>query len=94
MAIEYGTNENWRWKDESVEFSVNDSGREILCRVSYECIRDNFDERDNFNEPLGMRECLALTKARFDKITDLVGEKIARAQFEEDGTVLIRSSDW
>ena len=90
MVIAYGTNENWRWisRPEVVEFTVDDEDRTIVCRVSRECIEDNF------GNPSGPEECLDAAKVRFDPITDLAGALIRAGRFEPDGSILIRTLDW
>ncbi len=82
MVIAYGTNENWRWDGahEVVEFTVHDDDRPIVCRVSYECIDDNF------GNPKGPEACLDAAKERFDPITDLAGALIKAGRFEPDGS--------
>ena len=90
MVIAYGTNDNWRWNGsrEVVEFTVLDEAHPILCRVSRECIEDNF------GNPSGPEECLDATKVNFDPITDLIGHLIRGGRFEPDGSILIRTLDW
>ncbi len=90
MAIDYGTNEGWRWNGliEKVEFTVHDEAWPILCRVSYECIRDNFGNPD------GPEACLDAAKELFDPITDIVGDLISTGRFEPDGSILIRTLVW
>ena len=90
MVIAYGTSENWRWNGslKVVEFTVHDEARPIVCRVSYECIRDNFGNPD------GPEACLDAAKERFDPITDLAGAMIGAGRFEGGGSILIRTLDW
>ncbi len=90
MVVAYGTSENWFWTGgrEVVEFTVHDEGRPITCRVSRECIEDNF------GNPGDSGACLDEAKARFDAITDLIGHFIAMGRFEADGSILVRSQDW
>ena len=90
MVIAYGTNKNWWWNGvrEVVEFTVHDEGRPIVCRVSYECIRDNFGTPD------GPGACLDTAKLHSEEIEDCIGDLILRGRFEPDGSILIRTLDW
>ncbi len=90
MVIAYGTNKNWWWNGslKVVEFTVHDEGRPIVCRVSRECIEDNF------GNPSSPEECLDAAKDRFDAITDLAGALISAGRFEPGGSILIRTLDW
>ncbi len=90
MVIAYGTSKYWWWNGvrEVVEFRVHDEGWPIVCRVSRECIEDNF------GNPRSPEECLDAAKERFDPITDVAGAMIRAERFEPDGSILIRTSDW
>ena len=90
MEIEYGTNEKWRWDGEfdEVRFHVRVGGNPVLCRVSRECIEDHC------GNPSTPETCLDAAKVYFDRITDIIGDRIARGHFEVDGSVLLRSRDW
>ncbi len=90
MVMVYGANDNWRWNGarEVVELTVDDEGRRIVCRVSRECIEDNF------GNPSGPEECLDAAKVNFDPITDLISHLIRRGRYEPDGSILIRTLDW
>lgn len=87
--IDYGTNENWAYHSniECVVFTVRDDDHPITCKVSMEAITDHFGNCDE-------QEILDKAKEHYDEITDQIGFKIARLQFEEDGSVLLRSGDW
>jgi len=88
--IEYGTNENWAYHSniECVVFTVIDDDQPVTCKVSMEAIEDHYG---NCNDVGGI---LDKAKINFDEITDQIGFKIARLQFEEDGSILLRSGDW
>ena len=87
--IDFGTNENWAYHSniECVVFTVIDDDQPITCKVSMEAITDHFGNCDE-------QEILDKAKEHFDEITDQIGFKIARLQFEEDGSILLRSGDW
>lgn len=89
-SLDYLTNEHWRWNGyrETVEFSVFANFKKVDCRVSRECIEDNL------GNPQTPEACFDVAKASFDSITDKIGELIHTGRFEDDGSVLLRSSDW
>jgi Protein of unknown function (DUF1488) len=88
--IDFGTSENWVYNSsrDTVTFHVYQDGSPITCRVSMEAITDHFGFCDSDDE------VLQKAKENFDEITDQIGYKIARGQFEEGAEVVLRSQDW
>ena len=90
MTIDCGSAENWRSNFDrmTVDFKVLDDGKPITCRVTRECINDNF------GDPQTDDDRLDAAKARFDQITDIAMMLIRAGRFEEDGSIIIRGRDW
>ena len=86
--IEFGTNENWRYQSDWVEFTVKNETQTIRCKVSREAIEDHYGDCDTDEERLNK------AKEHFDEITDEIGHIILAGRFEDDGTILLRSKDW
>ena len=90
MALNYGRADYWRWNSyrQTVEFTVYRDDKPIRCKISRECIEDNLDN------PQTHEALLEAAKAHFDQITDIAGMLITSERFEDDKSILIRSSDW
>ena len=88
--LDYGTDDGLRWLSgpDVVEFIVLDDGQPITCRVSQKCLEHNCD---SLSTAAGL---LDAAKDNFDHITKMVGGLIGLGRFEEDGTILLQSSDW
>ena len=88
--IEFCSAENmyWDFTHEETRLRVLKDGNSILCRTSREAIEDHYDS------PPSAEACLDAAKQYFEEITDEFGRLIAVGRFEEDGSVLLRSSDW
>lgn len=56
--------------------------------MSREAIDDHYGDSEDDHE------ALEKSKVQFDEITDLVGDKIGRRLYEEDGTILLRTDNW
>ncbi len=88
--INYGTNESWLLHAPTGElrFQVSEDDKQILCRVTRECIADHC------GNPIGEDACFTAAKEHFEAITDQVDRYIAHGRFESDGSVLLRTADW
>ncbi len=88
--IEFYSAENMGWDSthEETRLKVLKDGNSILCRISREAIEDHYDS------PQSAEACLDAAKQHFEEITDGFGRLIAAGRFEEDSSVLLRSSDW
>ena len=63
--IEYGTNKSWMWHVATGElrFQVSQDDKQILCRVTHECIADHC------GNPIGEDACFKAAKEQFETIT-------------------------
>ena len=88
--IEFYSAENMYWDltHEETRLRVLKDGNSILCRISRETIEEHYDS------PQSAEACLDAAKRHFEEITDEFGHLIAAGRFEEDSSVLLRSSDW
>ncbi len=88
-AIDYGSAKNMKWLSEydEVRFTVFYANSPVTCRVTGEYLSDHC------GNPRTAEECLEAARDHFDAITDLCGDKITKGTYEEDGTILVRSSD-
>ena len=73
---------------ESVVFTILNDGSPVQCRVSRECIQDNM------GNPGAGEECLDAARKHVDKIENIIGVLVAAHRFEDDGSIVVRSSDW
>jgi Protein of unknown function (DUF1488) len=89
--IEYDSVDLWRYDVDrhEVRFNAFVGEKNILCRVSRECIEDSLGNPNAEADII-----LSVAKNEFDKITDRIGELISSAMFESDGSVLLRAADW
>lgn len=53
-----------------------------------EAIEDHYDNCETEDAILDK------AKEHFDDITDIIGDKVGKKLFEEDGSILLRSGDW
>ena len=85
-----GTNAYWMWHvpTEELRFQVSQADKQILRRVTRECIADHC------GNPSGEDACFTAAKEHFEAITDQVVRCIAVGHVEFDGSVLLRSADW
>ena len=90
LMIHYGTNENWAYnsRTETVVFTVEEDGQRYPCAVSREAIEDHYGNCANDDEILGK------AKEHFEDIIDEIGDKCGKRLFEEDGSILLRTTDW
>ncbi len=88
--IKFGTNESWMWHVPTGElrFQVSQDDKQILCRVTRECITDHC------GNPIGEDACFTAAKEHFEVITDQTARCIAVGHVEPDGSILLRSADW
>jgi hypothetical protein len=88
--INWGNASQMQWSSKYLEarWWIDDNGRDVLCRVSYEAIKDNC------NNPESKEACFKAAREHFDHIVDRVERKMTYSNYEEDGSVLLRSSDW
>ncbi len=88
--IEFYSAENMYWDltHEETRLRVLKDGNSILCRISRETIEEHYDS------PQSAEACLDAAKRHFEEITDEFSRLIAAGRFEEDSSVLLRSSDW
>jgi Protein of unknown function (DUF1488) len=89
--VEYDSVDSWRYDIDSqeVRFDAFIGEKNILCRVSRECIEDTLANPD---AEAGL--ILSTAKHEFDKITDRIEVLISSGKFEIDGSVLLRAADW
>lgn len=86
MAIEYGDNTQMLFHSGtmSVHHQIVVDATPVTCRVSTEYLQDILGMRDG--------DALDFAKEHFDQLTDAWGDMASRGIFEEDGTILLRSS--
>ena len=85
MKIAFPQIETWDHLTDCVAFSADLDDSRIACRISLEALQDNFG-----CVQLRPVECFKVNRARIEaKVETLV----RRAQYESDGSILIRSRD-
>ncbi len=88
--IEFEDCAGWKWEGglEVIEFTADQDGHTIVCRVSRKCLEDHC------GGPKTAGECLDAAKKHSVAIEVKVQSLIQRARFEPDGSILLRSADW
>jgi hypothetical protein len=87
MKIVFPHVETWDGSNDQATFPANVDGERMLCRISWEALTDHFggDRGGDPVEPMRANRITIETKA----------EALIRAgHFEEDGSVLLRTSDF
>ncbi len=85
MVIEYGTNETWAYHTDigAIVFTIVVHGKVTTCKVFRETIEGLYGACES------EMEVLDKAKENFDEITDRIGFKAHRKQFEEDGSIVL-----
>lgn len=85
MPVVFPNTEAWDVLTECATFPANFNGQRIHCRISLEALQDNFNSKKDV--PI---DCFRVSRSRIECKAEA---KIVRGQFEQDGTILIRSRD-
>jgi hypothetical protein len=59
-----------------------------MCRISRKAIEDRYAN------PRTPSACVQAAIKHFDDIVDRLSDLLAQGRFEDDGSVLLRSTDW
>jgi hypothetical protein len=59
-----------------------------MCRISREAIEDRY------GNPQTPSACVQAAKKHFNDIADRFSDLLGQGRFEDDGSVLLRSTDW
>jgi len=82
--------DGWRWdyRHREVRFYAWRNSGLVLCRVSREAIEDRYGDLSTPNA------CVQAAKGHFDDIADRLSDLLTQGRFEDDGSLLLRSTDW
>ena len=80
----------WRWdyKNQEVRFCAWRNSSLVICRVAREAIEDRYG-----NSPTP-DACLEAARNHVNEIVGRFGDLLAHGRFENDGSVLLRTTDW
>ena len=82
--------DSWRWdyRHQEIRFCAWQNSGLVMCRISREAIKDQY------GDPPTPTACMRVARKHFDDIAKMFNDLLARGRFEDDGSVLLRSSDW
>ncbi len=80
----------WYWdhRHQEVRFYAWRNSGLVMCRISREAIEDRY------GDPPTPNACVYAAKKHFNDISDRFSDLLAQGRFEDDGSVLLRSTDW
>jgi hypothetical protein len=82
--------DSWQWdyRHQEVRFYAWRNSGLVMCRISREAIEDRY------GNPQSPSACVQAAKKHFNDIADRFSDLLAQGRFEDDGSVLLRSTDW
>lgn len=86
-VIKFAPSDDWTWRGTEVQFFVTVGGRDILCRVTLEFIKDRLEN------VAGANAWFDAAKRHSNKIEDVIGRKLATGALQPDGSLLITNTD-
>jgi protease II len=100
--IEYGTPDNMQWVDGMILLYIRCCNERFRCHLSKEVIEDHYEVPLNQNIEEEIDDAVAdeadkyleIARQHFDELKDLLLRKIQTRQFEKDGSILLRSTDF
>ncbi|MDX1401103.1 MAG: DUF1488 family protein [Kiloniellales bacterium] len=80
----------WHWDlgQKEIHFNAWYNNSLVMCRVAREAIKDQY------GDPSTPTDCMHTAKKHCDDIAKVLDRLLAQGRFEDDGSVLLRSSDW
>ncbi len=84
------TPEKWQWDSghQEVRFCAWQNGILVMCRISREAIEDRCPH------PPTPGACVEAAREHVTDVVARLSDLLAQGRFENDGSLLLRSSDW
>jgi len=82
--------DSWRWEytHQEIQFYAWRNAALMMCRISREAIENRYGHAPTPTAHL------QAARQHVDEIAERFDELLAQGRFEDDGSVLLRSSDW
>ena len=87
MNIEFPKVEAWDGSNDQATFPADVDGGRVLCRISWEALTDHFDGDRGGDPVVPLRANRAAIEAKAETLMRV-------GRFEEDGSILLRTSDF